>query len=176
MKKTIAMTLYLAVSTSFASNYPEDYCHARVMVCEDGPGIVARVSSGCSTELYVIGYKKKGQFGKNSFVDSVVNFKFGNYSTVKGDFRITPDWNHTGFITSGINPWTVVGRSGTGPILEISVAFSDGNGAWDSLDGANYHFAVGSESPYCHSTKTNEIFTSQIPFAAWDVINEAMRN
>lgn len=175
MKTIIAITICMTVSTVFASNYPADYCHANVKVCKDGPGVVAQISSGCNSGVYIIGYKKQGKFGNDSFVDAVVNFKFGNNLTAKSDFRITPDWNNLGFLTPGINLQSVVGSMSSGPLTEISIGFSDGNGAWDS-NGTDYHYPIGAaEAPNCYSVKTNEDYFSQVPFAAWSVVNEAMR-
>lgn len=175
MKKLVVLIMALAPFTSIASNYPTDYCHAVVRVCKQGPGVVAQVSSGCNFGVYVIGYKKDGLLGNNSFVDAVVQFKFGDYSIVKKDFRTTPDWHNLGFITSELNIWSIVGRTGSGPLTAISIAFSDGKGAWDSNNGENYQFPIGSyESPSCYFVKTNENYTSTVPFSAWNVINEAM--
>lgn len=175
MKKLMVTGLVLFSLSAFASNYPSDYCHAHVRICTDGPGVVAQVSSGCNSGVYVIGYKKDGLFGDNSFVDAVVNFKFGNYSTVGANFRVTPDWNNLGFLTPGINVWTVVGRAGSGPVTEISIAYSNGSGGWDSNYGANYNFPVGDyRAANCYNVKTNDDYTSQVPYSAWDVINTAM--
>lgn len=178
MKKLFVLIMILAPFAGIASNYPTDYCHAVVRVCKQGPGVVAQVSSGCNSSTYVIGYKKNGLLGNNSFVDAVVQFKLGDYSIVKKDLRITPDWHNLGFITSELKIWSIVGRSGNWPITAISIAFSDGKGAWDSNYGENYQFPIGSyESPSCYSVKTNENYTSTVPlvpFSAWNVINEAM--
>jgi hypothetical protein len=176
MKKIIALTLTMALTSmaSFASNYPGNYCNASVTICEDGPGIVARISSGCSSGTYIIGYKKEGLLGSNSFVDAVVQFHFTG-ETIQKKYRITPDWNHLGFMTPEINSYDIAG----GAPHSISIAFSNGNGIWDSKYGSNYFypldFQASDKTNNCYTVKIDEVFTSTIPFLAWEIINAAMR-
>ncbi len=169
--------LNLVSATSFASNYPADYCNAFVRICKDGPGVVAKVSSGCNSQSYVIGYKKQGALGANSTVDAVVSFRFGDNKSVERNFRIGRDWHNLGFMTSGTYIWDITPKVDMGPLTAISVAFSDSRGTWDSKGGANYYYPVGDyNSASCYSVKTNEEYRSDIPNAAWNVINEAMSN
>ncbi len=176
MKRLIALGLALSSISALASNYPSDYCHANVRICEDGPAIFANIHSGCnSTGVYVIGYKKAGVLGSNLFVDAIVNFKYGNSQTVQLDFRVTPDWNNLGFLTSGIDLWSATGRVNSDAPTDISIAFSDGHGIWDSRGGANYHFPINdNQSATCYNVSTNDNYYSQVPYSAWNVINEAM--
>ncbi|MEK6627940.1 MAG: hypothetical protein AABY53_04890 [Bdellovibrionota bacterium] len=177
MKQFLAIIVTLSSLTLFASNYPPDYCHARVKICEDGPAVVAQVSSGCSSEQYVIGYKKSGLLSHNSFVDAVINFHFSEQSPPirTTNLRISPDWHNLGFISTA-NQWTFPGRGGQLSITALSIAFSDGKGNWDSNNSYNYYFPVGSNLPNnCYSVKTNEDLMGRIPLSVWTVINEAMR-
>lgn len=167
MKTLLTIAMTLASFSSFASNYPSDYCHARVTICEDGPGVVAHIHGGCNSST-VIGYKKSGILGHNSFVDAVVEYRFSNGMIARRDYRITPDWNHLGFITHEIKD-----ISGN----EMYIAFSNGSGAWDSRNNHNYYFPVGNSEAanYCYTVVTNDDYTTNIPLSAWDIINEAMK-
>lgn len=175
MKKLFAFIVVIAPIAIFASNYPADYCNAVVRVCENGPGIVAHITSGCNSGAYVVGYKKSGRLGNSSFVDAILQYNFGNNVNQKV-LRITPDWHNLGFITSEINAYSFIGGRGYGGSLDsISIAFSDAKGNWDSKNGDNYNYPIGVyDASTCYSVKTNEMFTSQVPYAAWNVINEAM--
>lgn len=174
MKMIYSLIFSLSAFTALASNYPSDYCNAHVRICENGPGVVALVTSGCNSGAYVIGYKKSGILANNSFVDAVLQLNFNN-STVKKDIRITPDWHNLGFLTPQMNLWDLVVNTGYVQINSISIAFSDGKGGWDSQSGANYNYPVGkSEDDKCYSVKTNEDFMTQVPFAAWNIINQIM--
>jgi hypothetical protein len=176
MKNFIALIISLTTLSAFASNYPSDYCYANVRICKDGAGIVAKVSSGCHSGVYIIGYKKQGILGNNSSVDAIVNLRFGEYYNVNETFRLTPDWHNLGFISSELPMGNMVGRAGSIPLSSITIAFSDSKGAWDSNFGANYNYPIASyQSPNCYSVRTNENYNSQIPFAAWAVINQAMQ-
>lgn len=173
MKTFLFLSMSLLSASAFASNYPSDYCHANVKVCEDGPAIVAQITSGCNSAAYVIGYKKSGVFGANSFVDAIVNLHVGN-STATKSIRVTPDWNNLGFLTPAISLSSALGNS-SNSLNRMSIAFSDGNNSWDSINGVNYQFPVGDDQANnCYTVKTNENYFSQIPLSAWKVINNAL--
>jgi hypothetical protein len=175
MKKLIALAAALTACTTFASNYPPDYCNATVWICKDGPGVVAQISSGCNTGIYVIGYKKSGSLGNNSSLDAVVKFDFGNSANLMRTFQLTPDWQHLGLMTSPIDLGGIIRQVGNGSPTAVSVAFSNGNGDWDSKGGANYYYPMSAhESPNCYTVRTSEPYFSEVPFVAWDVVNEAM--
>jgi hypothetical protein len=168
MKKIFAFILTtFIIFPSFASNNFSNNCSAYVTICGDGPGIVAKVTSQCkSTSAFVFGYKKQGVLGNNNYVDAHVKFTFENGSNNISNIRITPDWHNLGFLTAEILYPNVT---------DISIAFSDGNGAWDSNYGSNYHYAIyTTSSSQCYTKITNEEFTEHVPFGAWDIINEAL--
>lgn len=175
--KQILFSISLIVSLNvFASNYPSDYCNANVQVCEDGPAVAAFISSACNSPAYVIGYKKQGALGNNSFVDAVVQNNFSNNS-VQSVIRITPDWHNLGFLTSENFIYTIDNSGVYGYLNSLSVAYSDGKGSWDSKNknGKNYNFQIGHNANGCYTVKTNDVFTSnKVPLAVWNLINQAM--
>lgn len=176
MFRFVTLFFSLVSVSALASNYPADYCYANVRICEDGPAVFAQVSSGCNSGVYIIGYKKAGMLGQGAYVDAVAKFHMGNNAPVNLNFRISPDWNSLGFLTSGLSVWDFYGMAGRGPVTEVAIAFSDSYGNWDSRNGANYHFPIGNyNAETCYNVKTSENYYSMVPFAAWGVINEAMK-
>lgn len=80
------------------------------------------------------------------------------------------DWHNLGFLTSDFKVLNY------GQLTDISIAYSDANGSWDSKNGANYHFPIGAyQAPGCYTVKTSEDFYNQVPLSAWSVITEALK-
>ena len=141
MKKLALVWLIMASAT--ASNYPADYCQEKVYSKVEGPSLLVKVTSGCTKERYVIGYKYGYEFDYADSIDAVVNYKCHESRHPSNAFnkievvKLNKEWNGTGFMSAHFSGFTFYSHRSPYYCVPESVAFSVGE-HWDSKFGQNY--------------------------------------
>lgn len=188
MKATLFVLAFIC-ACSWASNYPPEYSHQTVRTLSKGPALFAHIGSGILSQD-VIGYRNNGVLAKltpkPNFIDAIITTecerKIGNQHeklTKTTTIKLGPEWHGTGYMTPPHSYYSYVVDFCPVDSL-IKVAFSDGNGHWDSKEGADYRYrgqgfrAQDRENEGATEDKLHE-GDYQISLKAWDIIVKKMK-
>lgn len=182
----IAPVLMLSCSLALASNYPPSYGHQTVRVVHKGPALFANVGSG-TMSADAIGYKSWGPLAATNpeTIDAVITWK----CTLNGGYQISAlatvklgrEWNGTGYMSRGLR-LSQLGLKDcvTDSNAVFEIAFSDGQGHWDSMHEGHLNYYYGHGDIYGQAAKpvvyeTHEV-GDEINIPAWAFIIDQMRH
>lgn len=140
----------------WASNYPPDYTYQKVYLLNMGDAaLVAHVSSGILNQ-YVIGYKNRGVLNQphieelDLVIFSTCHLQNGSKLQKTTTYTLGREWHGTGFLSAPFDLRESIPHgcpTHQAELLDISFAFSDRNGNWDSnTDHLNYFLFRNSKS------------------------------
>lgn len=170
-----AALAFTVAGAALASNYPSDYCQQRVYSINNGPSLLARVGSGCTDQL-AIGYKNSGVLASSQVeeIDAVVTGSCKISSLEKVTVvKLQKEWNGTGYMNKPDYTSFYPQDCHRDSLKKIAVAYSDGQGNWDSRYGDNYNATM--EDFYNAGSTLSSSYGPEIGIDAWKIIINEMK-
>lgn len=193
MKRVLFFILGALFSTvASASNYPPSAFHQTVRLIHDGPALFTHVSTGIGWMAKdLIAYQSSGYLAafNPDTLDAVITAKCttvnGTSASKTTTVQLGREWHGTGYMSIPLDfSHHIPANCYHNGSAAITVAFSDGQGHWDSRFGQNYGYdrsefnSLGSSDGrvlVLNTLRSYSAGSSGINGLAWDFILGELR-